>query len=222
LKIVIAVDLILGPLLTFCVFRISKPGLALDMSLIAAMQLVGFFYGSYIIHEARPLALVFVREAFYVLSADLYEKNNIPFDYVDNIRGDFPKQIVVDLMSLDQARKSRQPSNSDAIMILEYEHYRSLEQNLDSVLNEARYVNDRLKDEPEFQLEYDDFFKRNGGVPEDYAFLPVYSRYKFQLVAVRIKDKRVVDTLRIRYPYPNELPTIKRHAELEANKQING
>ncbi len=40
LRIVIGVDLVLGPLLTLVVFKAGKPGLKFDLSCIAAFQLI--------------------------------------------------------------------------------------------------------------------------------------------------------------------------------------
>ena len=52
--LIAAVDVTLGPLLTLIVFRSGKKGLAFDLSIIAAMQLVALSYGVWVLFEARP------------------------------------------------------------------------------------------------------------------------------------------------------------------------
>ena len=64
LKILILVDVILGPILTFIVFKKGKKSLKLDLSLIAAFQLAAFLYGVYSIYLGKP-SLVVHRTGYY-------------------------------------------------------------------------------------------------------------------------------------------------------------
>ena len=52
LRILAGVDVVLGPLLTFIVFKIGKPSLKFDMSCIILMQIGALIYGGMII---RPV-----------------------------------------------------------------------------------------------------------------------------------------------------------------------
>ena len=55
----IAVDLILGPLLTLIVYKHGKPGLKFDLSVIALVQIVALVYGAHTLYEEKPHYLVF-------------------------------------------------------------------------------------------------------------------------------------------------------------------
>jgi hypothetical protein len=68
LRILIGVDLILGPLLTLILFRPGKPGLGLDMTMIAMIQLAALLYGTSVIFEERPYYAVFAVDRFEVLA----------------------------------------------------------------------------------------------------------------------------------------------------------
>lgn len=70
LKLVAAVDLILGPALTLLLYKPGKPKLALDMSMIAIIQLSALAYGFYATHQQRTVAIVYAEKAFYTLSAN--------------------------------------------------------------------------------------------------------------------------------------------------------
>jgi drug/metabolite transporter (DMT)-like permease len=78
LRIVVLVDLVLGPALTFVVFRRGKPGLVTDLALIAALQVAAFAGGAWILWDERPLALVLVDGSFYSVSRDDFQIADVP------------------------------------------------------------------------------------------------------------------------------------------------
>lgn len=69
--IVVAVDVILGPLLTLAVFNRAKPWrvLRIDLGLIALLQMLALAYGLWTVSLARPIHLVFEVDRFRVIHA---------------------------------------------------------------------------------------------------------------------------------------------------------
>ncbi|NTV87211.1 MAG: pilus assembly protein, partial [Burkholderiaceae bacterium] len=69
--LVVAVDVVLGPLVTFVVFNRTKPRkeLVRDLALVGLMQLAGLAYGLWTVHEARPVHLVFEIDRFRAVHA---------------------------------------------------------------------------------------------------------------------------------------------------------
>lgn len=69
--LVMVVDLILGPILTFSVFNTSKPykELFLDLSIIIILQTAALVYGLVSVFEARPVYLVHEVDRFQVVTA---------------------------------------------------------------------------------------------------------------------------------------------------------
>lgn len=73
--LVVSVDVVCGPLLTFILASPYKKrsALILDLILIAAVQLSAFAYGLYSVYEARPVALVYEKDRLRVLAnVDIY------------------------------------------------------------------------------------------------------------------------------------------------------
>lgn len=58
--IILVIDLILGPLLTFSVFNPKKKELKIDLLIIITIQFSAYFYGLYIVAQGRPVFQVFV------------------------------------------------------------------------------------------------------------------------------------------------------------------
>jgi hypothetical protein len=70
-ELLVAVDLTLGPLLTFVVFNRAKPRRELwrDLSVIAVLQLAALGYGLHAVYQARPVYLVYEVDRFQVVTA---------------------------------------------------------------------------------------------------------------------------------------------------------
>lgn len=68
LQVLIGVDLVVGPLLTLILYKPKKPGLVLDLSIIATVQLSALIYGTTVIFQERPYYVVFAVDRFEVLA----------------------------------------------------------------------------------------------------------------------------------------------------------
>lgn len=84
--LIVSVDVVLGPLLTFVAFNRKKGWLHLrrDLALIAALQLVALIYGLHTVYAVRPVAIVFEVDRFRVVSAqEVYsaELTQAPAEY---------------------------------------------------------------------------------------------------------------------------------------------
>jgi hypothetical protein len=75
--LVVSVDLVLGPLLTFAIFDVAKKGwphVRRDLVVIGVLQLAALIYGLYTVYQVRPVAMVLEVDRFrVVMAADVYE-----------------------------------------------------------------------------------------------------------------------------------------------------
>src|SRR5690554_666080 len=62
--ILLAVDVVLGPLLTLLVYKVGKKTLVMDLTVIALLQLSALGYGLWTVAEGRPAWLVFSVDRF--------------------------------------------------------------------------------------------------------------------------------------------------------------
>lgn len=69
--ILVAVDVVLGPLLTFAVFNVAKQRreLTMDIALIVSLQIAALLYGLWTVYIARPVYLVHEVDRFQVVTA---------------------------------------------------------------------------------------------------------------------------------------------------------
>ena len=64
LKVLVLVDVVLGPLLTFIVYKEGKKSLKMDLSIIILVQIIALGYGAYSTYLGRPV-LVFLDDKSY-------------------------------------------------------------------------------------------------------------------------------------------------------------
>jgi hypothetical protein len=69
LTLLIGVDVVLGPLLTFVVFDPAKKSLVYDLAAIVMLQVAALVYGIHVMASARPAFVVYLRGGFDVVSA---------------------------------------------------------------------------------------------------------------------------------------------------------
>ena len=75
--ILIAVDLVLGPLLTLVIFKTGKPSLKFDLSVIALIQISALIYGANTIYSERPYFIAFAVNQFSVLQANVAKEMDL-------------------------------------------------------------------------------------------------------------------------------------------------
>lgn len=67
--LLVGVDVVIGPGLTFFVYKVGKPSLKFDIGIIVALQLAAFGYGFFQIAQARPAWIIFNIDRFDLVQA---------------------------------------------------------------------------------------------------------------------------------------------------------
>ncbi len=103
LRIVMGVDLVLGPLMTLIVFKAGKPGLKFDLTAIVVFQLSCMTAGMWIVYSERPLALVLAYDTIYSIAAKELEEFEKDPRLLDDFPGSYPKLIYTEMPETDFA-----------------------------------------------------------------------------------------------------------------------
>lgn len=70
--LIVGVDVVIGPLITFVIFVPKKKGLVFDLAVIAFLQSAALAYGVYVLFESRPAYIVFVKEGYELVRANQF------------------------------------------------------------------------------------------------------------------------------------------------------
>lgn len=99
---ILLVDLVLGPLLTFIVYKKNKKTLRMDLTIIVLIQLSALGYGLYSVYEARPVFMAYVADRFELVRVnDIIEDD----EYEDGLPKFGPQYVYVDLERQDASEK---------------------------------------------------------------------------------------------------------------------
>jgi len=78
--VMVGVDVTLGPILTFIVFKAGKPGLKFDLAVIFSVQIAALLYGSITLYQERPHFLVFAVDNFVAIPARAVDMDALRYD----------------------------------------------------------------------------------------------------------------------------------------------
>lgn len=217
IRMVAFIDIVLGPLLTFIVYKPGKPGLKMDLSIIGMIQILALLYGVYTLYSYRAVSLVYVMDSFYVRSMDLYSERGIKIEDFEHFPGDYPKPVYVVLNknAASERKAFLELTQEYPDYTLAFPHYEPLRNHMSHVVDKARDIESYLKENPEIQEPVGEFLRTNGGQLSDYAFIPMYARYYFYHIGVRRDTGEVAGVLEVEVPYPNDIPYLKDKAAAE-------
>lgn len=197
LRIIVLVDLVAGPLLTLMVYKPGKPRLKMDLSFIALFQAICLAYGTWVVWDERPLALVHADGTFFSLTRSDFEDAGIDIGLLDAIPGAPPKRIAVALPDdpIQQSEIRRDAFRSGRPIRMLSDHYVPLTREAMDFAQEAI---------PPAELQALDtqsshlprWLARHGGTLEDYAFFHFATRYTYAFLGVRRSDGEIVGMLR--------------------------
>jgi hypothetical protein len=73
----LAIDVVLGPLMTLLLFKPGKKGLLFDLAVIACVQLAALFYGVFTLYSGRPVYVAALGHRFDVIQASEVEARDL-------------------------------------------------------------------------------------------------------------------------------------------------
>ncbi len=200
LRLLLGVDLVLGPLLTLIVYRAGKPGLKFDLTLIGVVQVACLAVGVWIVHGQRPLAIVYSDGSFYSVTGQSFKEMDVPVPDLDALPGPYPKWVRVKL-----------PNDYDAQAAIRGEMLRSgrmlstlsddyapfsIKDLDDREARPAKELEDRDRDSKALQP----WLAKHGGGINDYRFYLFGARYVYCYLGFDKKNGRFAGLLNVPAP----------------------
>ena len=195
MRIVIGVDLVMGPSLTFAVFKPGKPGLKFDLTMIGLAQAICLAIGVYIIYVERPLALVYSEGRFYSMSADDYTEVGLAPPDLSQFPDRGPKRIVVKIPAdvFEQSDFRTRLWKAQIPIRAAVDDYVALSEHMELAI-EGGFDTAELRERDEGG-EIERWLEDAGGELEDYAFVPFATRYKAMFLGIRVADRTIIGPL---------------------------
>jgi len=197
-RLIIGVDLVLGPLLTLIVFKSGKPGLRRDLTLIGLLQTVALVWGTWLVYDQRIAMVTYGDGTFYTLNNEQLQAAGGKALLVAKQSETVPPYGFVRLPAEPRARqKFRLETLLKGVPVHQLgNRYEPLgKSNLQEVLSQGLNIEKYTSKSEQNRQELDRFLNRHGGNAEDYALVPLTCRYEDLLLVLRRTDGHVVDSL---------------------------
>jgi len=197
--VLVGVDVVLGPALTLVVFKTGKPGLKRDLSIIAAIQIIGFIYGANTFYQEKPYFAVFYdSDYFEVIPASTMKDiskidpdlNHSKFGGPIIVFVDSPTEID-DLKIILEDMKKGGPS-----IHLRPEYYRPLKGHINKIFRLSQNL-DELQKIPANNAAISQFKTEYGERIADFVYFPITGSLTSRLLVIDSRTESVVDYINI-------------------------
>ena len=192
----LAIDIIVGPLLTLLVYKEGKKTLKFDLSVIILIQVSAFLYGFYTIAQGRPAWLVFYHDRFdQVTVVEISQKNHEKFKYeYKNAPMLGPKFVAVKFSNNSETRKKDTLLElSGTTLAMRPERYLPLMDIKDQIREKA--LNLELLRDFNSPLEIDKILKK---YPTATAWFPLKTNTNDMVVLINTKKAEIVKIVDLR------------------------
>lgn len=181
-KIMIGVDLVLGPLLTFLIFNPGKTRrlIAIDLGVITLIQVSAIIWGVYAVHSQRPVAIVHWDNSFHSVKAEELYKQDVDLDELRKFSSALPPLIyaripaseaeIVSAVSLGIGKGVSEWA--------QFHLYSPLKDNLEKISARALNIEQVTTEKPGLMLQLEQFLSDKNRRIEDYIYVRFHGSYK--------------------------------------------
>lgn len=184
-RIMVGVDLVLGPLLTLIIFnpRKARRLIVLDLGCIAAIQLAALAWGFYAIEGQRPVGLNFHDGLFYSMTAHAVRAQPGAAEALERLSDRKPALLYVAVPATPEERARAHARTDRRLMAHEDAYFfRPFAAHWDEIQYFA--VDPAKKSDPAFARELPDFLAEHGGTAADYRFFRYQAGYGSCFIAL--------------------------------------
>jgi len=209
LLILLGVDVTLGPFVTLLIFNTKKSRRALtfDLSVIALLQLTALIYGMSVVFHARPVYVVFSKNSFDLVTANMLSNEDIARAGNPTYRSLPLTGPVYVYSEIPTGIKDRNEVTLSAFMgkdLAQFpQYYKPYADHKAAAALAARPIAALRRINPDHSPEIDDAVRESGLPEAGLGFLPLRAKYQDQAVLVQKNDGKVIQVLPI-YPWTAE------------------
>ena len=187
-RIIAAVDLVLGPVLTLIVFKPGKPRLKMDLTIIGLVQALALAWGIWVVHHERPIAAVFLDDTFHSVTANDMKSRGMTAEKLSTFGTRAPFWVYSELPESPQEMeillKSAMESGRPLYMYIEY--YKVIDKKIEGLIaSNGLDLASLVEDKPDDKKVYDAFVSEHKSELDNIVFFHWNARYGKGVIALR-------------------------------------
>ena len=194
--LLILVDLILGPILTFVVYNPTKKSLKKDLTTIVSIQVFAMCYGLYTLFLTHPVYITYYDNAFNIITAKQATPNKARYEQLRVSKFSTPTFAY---MNPDE--KKRNELFADSINkgrdIEAYaEYYEPYGDNISEILAKSLDPDVVFKEDVK-KVKLNEFITKHGKTKTDYAYIPLIGPSKNIVWVLDKTTAKPIDTINV-------------------------
>lgn len=200
LFLIIAVDVIIGPLITLIIFKLGKPSLRFDLTVIGLLQVAALAYGVYVMFVARPVYIAMAINQFETIranelgAAELAQAKNpafrsLPLTGPVYVAVDLPR----DLKALGQIMSEQAITGNVVTQMPQY--YVPYADKRKQAIEQSQALEPALQRGGDFAELAQKFLSESGRQAADLNFMPLQTRRGYGAVLIDAKTGDIVTLL---------------------------
>jgi hypothetical protein len=200
-KLVVSVDLVLGPLLTFVVFSKAKPAIDLkrDLAIIIIVQISALIWGGYVTHSVRPLFAVYFDGEIHSITGVSIDDSG--FDPSVNFPGflEQPLPVYIKPLSKEDYRLSisKQLKGLQLGFVLQTQYYKNINNAAKKDMRSRSLSLKQLTMNEYSDKIFHEYLEKSKFKFDDVLFYPVNAGPYSGVAVVDKETMRIVDKLEI-------------------------
>lgn len=202
LMLLLLVDVALGPLMTLIIFNTKKPlkELKIDLSIIAIIQLSALLYGMFIVYETRPVFTVFYKNAFYLVNANLLNKEDLALaTSYHNLPLTGPKYVYVEMPADKEKRHAVYEKMFLGKGLYEYpQYFQPYQSHTVEITNATHSLGELRNLNPQDATTLDKAILETGKSEVDLSYLPLRAKHQDLVVLVGKNDGKIYQLLNLK------------------------
>ncbi len=195
----IFVDIILGPLLVFIVYKKDKKYLSFDINVLLGVQIIAFVYGAYALYLKHPTYMVFVNDHYKLVNASYSSPEKLNYS---SLKTNFFSKPILTYTELpkNENELTQFILGVDLLGKPDVQHradfYKPHSQELSRILSKQLNKIDLFKSQ-NAKLKLQQFLTKKGGNVSDYAFFPIIGNNQQRFLFVITNEGEAIGTLDI-------------------------
>lgn len=214
IRIIVGVDLVLGPMLTLIVFKSGKPGLKFDLAMIGLVQALALSWGVWNTYNERPAAVIYTLDFFTPVPAYQLKEQGMTAKKLKQFGDSWPIVIYSDIPKIKLSEVLAKSMREGKPLYLFTEYYKKFNKEQAPILKASSMKNleKYVEDKPELKKLYQRSLV-NRSANTNISYLALHSRDKWVTVVFDLDDMKIIDTIDIEpsaYTYAQKVKRKKK------------
>ena len=205
--LLIAIDVVLGPLLTFVVYNPNKKSLRFDLTSIVTIQILALSYGIYTLFLAHPVYITYFDGRYNIVTAKQAQPHQTKYSSLKISKLSSPTFAFMDIPDKNTMNALFTDMLNGSVDIeARAEYYKPYKTHWDKIILNSLNPNTLLNNKKtEKKLNY--FLKKNKQPIESYTFVPINGTNKDAILILEKSTGKAVDILDVPlYLTENSIP----------------